>query len=160
MEQAETIVRTQIIPLTGMNLVLPNTCIAEVISFSEPGPVDDSPEWLLGMVLWRGVTIPVVSFEMANEVPAANTTKITRITVLNGISGNDELSFYGIVAQGIPRLASLDEASIQVIENPDMKLPLALAQAEIAGQGTVIPDQVKIEKLLKKAGVVVSGGHS
>ena len=68
MAQAESIIRTQIIPLTDMNLVLPNTSIAEVIGYSKPSPVKKSPDWFLGMMNWRGLTIPIVSFEKANEV--------------------------------------------------------------------------------------------
>jgi chemosensory pili system protein ChpC len=158
MAQAESIIRTQVIPLTGMNLVLPNTCIAEVIGYSKPSPVKKSPDWLLGMVNWRGLTIPIISFEKANEVKFARQSKLTRIAVLNGISGNNDLSFYGVVVQGIPRLASLDEASLQEITQPKVKLPLALAQAEVAEQDAVIPDQAEIEKMIKKAGVVV--GHA
>jgi chemosensory pili system protein ChpC len=156
MVQAESIVRTQIIPLTDMNLVLPNTSIAEVIGYSKPEPVKNSPDWFLGMTNWRGLSIPIVSFEKANEVKFARQSKSTRIAVLNGISGNDELSFYGIVVQGIPRLASLDEDSIQEITKPKVTLPLALAQAEVAEQDAVIPDQEQIEKMLKKAGVTVN----
>ena len=157
MAQVESIVRTQIIPLTDMNLVLPNTSIAEVIGYSKPVPVKNSPDWFLGMANWRGLTIPIVSFEKANEVKFARKSKSTRIAVLNGISGNSELSFYGVVVQGIPRLASLDEASILAVENPKVNLPLALAQTEIEEQDAVIPDQEQIEKMLKKAGVTV--GH-
>ena len=157
MAQVEANVRSQIIPLTGMNLVLPNTCIAEVINFTKPTPVDGSPDWFLGNLLWRGISIPIVSFEKANEIKAARDSKLTRIAVLNGISGNEKLSFYGVVVQGIPRLASLDEASIQEIAKPDEKLPLALSQSEIADQSAVIPDQVQIEKLLKKAGAETGG---
>jgi len=157
MAQVESIVRTQIIPLTDMNLVLPNTSIAAVIGYSKPVPVKNSPDWFLGMANWRGLTIPIVSFEKANEVKFARKSKSTRIAVLNGISGNSELSFYGVVVQGIPRLASLDEASILAVENPKVNLPLALAQTEIEEQDAVIPDQEQIEKMLKKAGVTV--GH-
>ena len=156
MAQAESIVRTQIIPLTGINLVLPNTSIAEVINYSKPSPVKDAPDWYLGMVSWRGINIPLISFETANEVKLAKKSKSTRIAVLNGVSGNDKLSFYGVVVQGIPRLASLEESGIHEIINPTVKLPLALAQATVADQDAVIPDQLKIEKLLKQAGAVVS----
>jgi chemosensory pili system protein ChpC len=158
MAQVESIVRTQIIPLTGMNLVLPNTSIAEVINYTKPLPVKNSPDWFLGMVNWRGLTIPIVSFEKANDVKSARQSKSTRIAVLNGLSGNDDLSFYGVIVQGIPRLATLDEASIEEISKPKVKLPLALAQTEIAEQEAVIPDQKQIEEMLKKAGAVV--GHA
>lgn len=157
MEQKASIVRSQIIPLTDMNLVLPNTCIAEVINYSEPMPVDNAPDWFLGNLLWRGITIPVVSFEAANEVPSAGISKATRIAVLNGVSGNEKLSFYGVVVQGIPRLAALEQEEIQEKVNSDVTLPYALSQTEIADQDAVIPDQVKIEQLLKKAGAQTGG---
>lgn len=157
MEKKESIVRSQILPLTGMNLVLPNTCIAEVINYSQPMPVDNAPSWFLGNLLWRGITIPVVSFETVNEVPTAEISKSTRIAVLNGVSGNEKLSFYGVVVQGIPRLAALEENSIQQKVNSDVALPYALSQTEIADQDAVIPDQVKIEGLLKKAGAQTGG---
>ncbi|WP_455198526.1 chemotaxis protein CheW [Kaarinaea lacus] len=156
-EQKDSIVRSQIIPLTSMSLVLPNTCIAEVINYSEPMPVENAPGWFLGNLLWRGITIPVVSFEAANEVPAAEISRSTRIAVLNGVSGNDKLSFYGVVVQGIPRLAALEKNEIQEKANPDVSLPLALSQTEIADQDAVIPDQVKIEEMLQKAGAQTGG---
>jgi chemosensory pili system protein ChpC len=158
MAQAESIIRTQIIPLTGMNLVLPNTSIAEVIAYIKPSPAEEeSPDWFLGMVNWRGLTIPIVSFEKANEVKFARKSKSTRIAVLNGISGNDELSFYGVIVQGIPRLATLNEDSIEEVSSHKMTLPLALAQTKIEEQDVIIPDQKEIEKMLKKAGAAV--GH-
>ncbi len=156
MAQTESIVRTQIIPLTGMNLVLPNTSIAEVINYSTPTTVKGAPDWYLGTVNWRGINIPLVSFEKANEVKAARKSKLTRIAVLNGVSGNDKLSFYGVVVQGIPRLVSLEESSIQEANSSTTKLPLALSQVTIADQEAVIPDQIKIEKLLKQSGAEVS----
>ena len=154
--QTKSIVRSQIVPLEGMNLVLPNTCIAEVIAYSEPEAIDKAPDWLLGTIAWRGVRIPIISFEMANEVPAVKASKASRIAVLNGLSGESDLSFYGVVVQGIPRLVALDEASINAVSKPEMKLPLALEQAVIADQSAVIPDQDKIENMLNKAGAKVS----
>jgi len=156
MAQVKNIVRSQIIPLTGINLVLPNTSIAEIINYSEPAPVDNAPGWFLGMVEWRGIMIPVISFEKANDIKASKKSKNTRIAVLNGLSGNDNLSFYGVIVQGIPRLASLDENSVQVINEPSMELPFALSQAEIAETEAAIPDQLKLEKLLANAGAMVA----
>lgn len=157
MTQAENIIRSQIIPLNGINLVLPNTCIAEVINYVEPTPVDNSPDWFLGNILWRGIEIPIVSFEAANEVPSANSSSSVRIAVLNGISGDEKLSFYGIVVQGIPRLVTLKEADIKENNGDIQELPLSLSQTELADISAVIPDQVKIEDMLKKVGAQTGG---
>jgi len=156
-EQKDSIIRSQIIPLNDMTLLLPNTCIAEVINYSEPTPVEGAPDWFLGNLLWRGITIPIVSFEKANDVPASETSKSTRIAVLNGVSGNDKLSFYGVVVQGIPRLSSLKQTDIQEKNSSGEKLPWALSQTSIGDLDAVIPDQVEIEKMLKKAGAQTGG---
>lgn len=157
MEQAENIVRSQIIPLNGINLVLPNTCIAEVINYIEPTPVENAPDWFLGNILWRGIEIPVVSFEVANEVPSAKNSEAARIAVLNGVSGEEKLSFYGIVVQGIPRLVTLKKDDIKEKDSSELGFPLALSQTEMGDLDAVIPDQEKIENMLKNAGAQTGG---
>jgi chemosensory pili system protein ChpC len=157
MAQAENIVRSQIITLNGINLVLPNTCIAEVINYTEPTPVEDAPDWYLGNILWRGIAIPIVSFETANEVPSANHSGSVRIAVLNGVSGEEKLPFYGIIIQGIPRLVTLKESDIRQKDHIDQELPLILSQVDMDDMDAVIPDQVKIEDMLTKAGAQTGG---
>jgi len=149
-DEISSVVRSQLIPLTDMNLLLPNTCIAEVIGLGDLNPVKKTPDWFLGMMDWRGVRIPVISFEAANGISSDVPSNNARIAVLNGINGDEKLPFYGVIAQGIPKLMSLDKAAINVSKNPEHKLPLASEQTQLADGSAVIPDQGKIEKLLIK----------
>lgn len=153
MAEIESVVRSQLLPLNGMSLVLPNTCIAEVIGYRQPEPVDNAPDWLLGMVDWRGLRIPLVSFERANDQNFDGNTSNMRITVLNGINGDDDLAFYGVLTQGIPRLIAVNKSRINAITKPDTKLPLALEQTMIDDLHAVIPDQDKLEGLLKQQNI-------
>lgn len=153
--KTDSVVRTQLVPLREMQMVLPNTCIAEVIPFQPPEPVENSPQWLLGMINWRGITIPVISFEAANGLDFVSDHQQNRIAVLNGISGNTELPFYALVVQGIPRLLTVDRTGISAISKPETKLPMALEQTQLGDENAVIPDQDKIEKMLKKQGIKV-----
>ncbi len=145
-----SVVRTQLIPLADINLLLPNTCIAEVIDLGELNPVNKAPEWFLGMMDWRGVRIPVMSFESANGISSIAPTRNSRVAVLNGISGDKNLPFYGVLSQGIPKLLALEKSAIETIKKPTHKLPLASEQTQLADVSAVIPDQPKIEKLLAK----------
>jgi chemosensory pili system protein ChpC len=149
-DETSSVVRSQLIPLADMRMLLPNTCIAEVIGLGELNPVKKAPDWFLGMMDWRGVRIPVISFEAVNGIAVGEPTRSSRVAVLNGISGNDELPFYGVVSQGIPKLLSLERSAIEVIKKPAQKLPLASEQAQLAEGEAVIPDQKKLEKMLAK----------
>lgn len=148
--ETSSVVRTQLIPLADMNLLLPNTCIAEVISLGELNPVKKSPDWFLGMMDWRGVRIPVISFEAANGISTEAPSRSSRVAVLNGINGDENLPFYGVISQGIPKLAALEKSAIESIKKPAQKLPLASEQAKLSDAEAVIPDQKKIEDLLSK----------
>lgn len=148
--EISSVVRTQLIPLADMNLLLPNTCIAEVIGLGELNPIKKAPDWFLGMMDWRGVRIPVISFEAANGISTDAPSRTTRVAVLNGISGDEKLPFYGVLSRGIPKLLSLEKSAISTLKKPKLKLPLASEQTQLADVSAVIPDQGKIEKLLLK----------
>ena len=155
-ETTSTVVRTQLLPLTDMSLVLPNTCIAEVINMQAIEPIKKSAKWLLGMTSWRGIHVPVISFETANNVATDEFSKNTRIAVLNSLGGDKNIPFYGVIIQGIPKLLSLQMSDINPIKKPDVKLPIAQQQVMIDDIATVIPDQEKIEKMLIKEGIKIS----
>ena len=149
-DEMSSVIRTQLIPLADMNMLLPNTCIAEVIALGELSPLENKPDWFLGMMNWRGVEIPVISFEAANGIDIAEPTRKSRVAVLNGINGDENLPFYGVIAQGIPKLMALEKTEITAIAKPEQKLPLASEQTQLPDSQAVIPDQDKIEKLLLK----------
>lgn len=149
-DEIRSVIRTQLIPLAEMNMLLPNTCIAEVIAMGQLTPIEKSPDWLLGMMDWRGVNIPVISFEGANGIAADAPTRSSRVAVLNGVSGDEKLPFYGVVSQGIPKLMALEKSAINAIKKPEQKLPLASEHTQLTDVTAVIPDQHKIEKLLAK----------
>jgi chemosensory pili system protein ChpC len=152
--EAKLQVRSQLIPLDAMRLVLPNTAIAEVISYQKPEPVMDSPDWLLGTIDWRGITIPVIAYETACNETNVTPGKRSRIIVLNTLSENDQQHFYGIMAQGIPRLISLDESTIHDAPEID-NLPQAfvLRHTIIDGQQVIIPDQKALEQALAQVNI-------
>ncbi|HEX22862.1 MAG TPA: chemotaxis protein CheW [Chromatiales bacterium] len=151
-----TTVRSQLIPLEDMRLLLPTTCVAEIIDWQVPEPVDDAPVWWLGMLEWRGLRIPLLSFEAANGRSRGEISRRGRIAVLNGIGGDHELPFYALQLQGIPHLTLVDQASIDTITEAEESLPLVLEYATLQEQAVLIPDQDKLEALLKSAGATVS----
>jgi len=158
--QPGTTVRSQLIPLADMRLLLPTTCIAEIVDWQQPEAVDDAPAWLLGMLEWRGLRVPLLSFEAANGRPRGEVSRRGRIAVLNGIGGDPELPFYALQLQGIPRLVQVDQASIGAISGPDETLPLVREYAMLQDAEVLIPDLDGLEALIKSAGQTVSSVDS
>ena len=62
MSETNQDIRGVLIQVAGTRLLLPNATIAEVMSFAEPDPVENAPDWLLARIRWRGWQLPVVAF--------------------------------------------------------------------------------------------------
>ena len=50
-----------LVPLTDDRLIVPRTCVAEVVRYSKPDQEEGSHNWMLGTVNWNGRQLPVVS---------------------------------------------------------------------------------------------------
>ena len=150
MAEEAIVVRSQMIALEALRLVLPNTAIAEVIAYTQPELTEGMPEWFLGYSPWRGYRIPVLSFESMIDQPGSNPDKRSRIIVLNSISGNPDLPFYGLLATGIPRLMVVDSDNIQNAPEIGATDSLIMRQVLIDKHAAVIPDQYELEERMKK----------
>ncbi len=148
MAEARSSVRSQIIPISGGHLVLPNTAVAEVIVYSEPAPVADGPEWLLGLLNWRERDVPLLSFEALSGQPKPAAPLRAKIVVLNALGGNPDLNFFAVLVHGIPQLANIDERRITAIDyTPDADSVIA-SRVVVDGETAVIPDLDAIEQRL------------
>ncbi len=96
-------VRCMLLQMSSINLVIPNSAVAEIIGFSEPRRLDDSSDWFLGMVLWRGVYVPVISVEQLCEVDTLHVGSRARIGIIYNPEKDTELPYIGLHMQDIPR---------------------------------------------------------
>ncbi len=152
MVQKTTYIHSQILSLEGDPIILPNTAVAEIINYSDPTPVDNSPEWILGTMEWRGIRIPLMSLEaaMGKNMPA--TSSSNHIAILNSISDDDSLNFYAIVTGALPRLVNLDEKKITAAANDDSE-ELVLSNVLVNKSAAIIPDLNAIEDMVKSTGL-------
>jgi len=144
------IVHCLFIPLRDELLLLPNSNVAEVVSYETPIPFSDAPPWLLGKVSWRERLIPVISFGVISGKNKKSTiSKKSRIIVLNTLNGNAELPYIGIIAQGIPHLESLNENKIKDVEDQlDDSRHSILRHVIVNDKQAMIPDVDDIEMRL------------
>jgi len=142
-------VRSLFIPVAGANLVLPNAAVAEVVPYSEPEAVANSPDWLLGKMSWRNQIIPLISFEVAAGGAMPGPGARSRITVLNGITGNPKLPFYAVLTQDIPRLMKIDN-SVIAPGSDSMAATAVLTNVMVNGEPAQIPNLDALETMLQK----------
>lgn len=135
------------IPVTGRQLLLPNVSIAEVVDFDSADAGANTPDWLVGHLDWRGLRLPVVSYDAANGgqlvVPGDNRG---RIIVLNTIGPNHTRApFMALVTQGIPSQARLEEEQMRQLDGENG--PADLMQVEVDGDTAWIPNLEYLESL-------------
>lgn len=136
------------LPVTDGKLLLPNVSVAEVLDYQQPEPsAEAAPEYILGTIRWRGLSLPVISFERANqsEMKAGAGARIAVINTVN--SSNDELPFFALVTQGIPRLVKITEAAIEALDS-DLG-PAQSALVRVDGEAACIPNIDYLEQLIK-----------
>lgn len=141
-------VRSVIIPLHQRQVLLPNATVAEVMSYQQPEYAgDELPEWFLGHLAWRGVMIPVISYEgmLGEEIVAPGYRG--RILILNALSGHERLSHIGMAVHAIPSLVRVSADNVVPVEaDAEEPQPLIKQRVELDLSAAVIPDLDEIER--------------
>lgn len=133
------------IPLAGRSLLVPTVTVAEMVSYKRPEPVEDSPEWLLGVVEWRNQRVPVLSFEVLNGEANPGVATRSRLAVFNNTGVSEDLPFIAVVSQAIPKLVRVTASDI---DEADIALePFDRMWVDVEGEQAVIPDVSALEQL-------------
>ena len=147
---AETEIRSVMVPVTEAELLLPNASIAEIVAYSQPEPIDQAPEWLLGNVLWHGWQVPVLTFGVLIEAQDAEPIEGAKICITKSLIENERMPYIGILAQGFPRLVTVTEAALS--EVPGSSSHIALAGKVVIGDREAwVPDLDRIGQLVAHA---------
>ena len=155
MNEVSEKIASQIIPLNDEHIVLPNTAVAEIIGYTRPDDlptsINSAPDWLLGMLAWRGMSVPLISYErMIGSTFDAPDTR-ARIAVINSVGGITGTPFFAIVSKGIPQLAQIDADKISIVDDSTETSPAIGCHVVISGEVAIIPDVDEVEKMLTSA---------
>ncbi len=107
-------VRGVLIQIVGAQLLLPNASTVEVLSYAEPDPIENAPDWMLGHIRWRGWKVPMLAFSRLAGVGSESSTVGTKVVMLKALGGDPKLPYFSIVAQGFPRLVTIARDSLIV----------------------------------------------
>lgn len=119
MAQANLEIPTFVVPLQKSSILVPNATVAEIIPYEPLQRVQDTPDWFLGFLGWRGVQVPVVSFEMLTvERGSFSLVSVASasLVIMKALGGKDDLKFFAVVAQALPRLVRITERELFITD--------------------------------------------
>ncbi len=114
---------TYVVSMQKQVILLPQAAVAEIIPYEPLQRLEDTPDWFLGLLGWRGVQVPVTSFEMLTVERASFSlvsVSSASLVVVKGLSNQNELPYHAMVAQTAPRLVELvEEMLFETGETPE-----------------------------------------
>jgi chemosensory pili system protein ChpC len=144
-------IRGVMLPVTGGRVLVPNTTMAEVITYAQPEAVESAPHWLFGRLTWRGWGLPVLSFSVLAGVAEEAPTENARVAILKALSGHPRLPYFGVLTQGFPRLTLISE-DILLPDTSVSELPAGVREQVIVhDEPAWIPDLAAVEARLVEA---------
>lgn len=139
-----------LLPLHDRTLLLPNVAMAELVPYQTPERHEGMPDWLLGYIGWRDLTLPLLAFEVASG-SRTEVGRNARIAVLNAIGDRPGTPFLALLLQGIPRSLKVDA---DLPSAAGTLAPLELAAVRIGDDLVKIPDLEGLEQKLADAGLI------
>ncbi len=140
-----------VIPLQKSNLVLPNAAVAEIIPYEPLRRVPDTPDWFLGFLSWRGVQVPVASFEMLT-VERASFSLVSvasaNLVILRTLGEDSVFRYMALVAQTLPRLVRV--APDDLFTTDEVAEKTEIVRARYGDDLVSIPDLDYIEAEIRE----------
>ncbi|NBB93075.1 MAG: hypothetical protein GVY32_07910 [Gammaproteobacteria bacterium] len=147
---SETEVRSVMVPLTGIEILVPNATVAEVVGYTDPEPIPDAVDWVLGTILWHGWQVPVISYSRLIEEASEEDMRGARMCILKTLIDTERMPYMAILSQGHPKLTTITEVNLEEI--PADSNPIAVAgRVEVDGREAIIPDLDRLGHLVAHA---------
>ncbi len=148
MAQLAADIRGVMIPVTEAKVLLPNASVSEVITYGNPQPIEAAPEWVYGIITWRGWRIPLFSFSRLTAKAAEENTAGAKVAILKALGGNPKMPFMALLAQGFPRLTTITTENL-LLEGDQDELPDGVAHAVMVNDELAfVPDLDGLEQRL------------
>ena len=145
-------IRGVLIQVAGARLLLPNATIAEVLSFADPDPVADAPDWLLGRIRWRGWQLPLIAFARLAGIADERGGLGSKVVVLKALGGDPKAPFFALLTQGFPRLVTVSQAALAAVGGDGEALPAGVqARVVLNEDAALLPDLEQVELLIGQA---------
>lgn len=147
--EARPDIRGVLIQVAGARLLLPNATIAEVLSFADPAPIDNAPDWLLGNIRWRGWNLPLVAFSRLAGIAREEGSLGSRVIVLKALGEAAKTPYFAVLTQGFPRLVTVSATALVAQDTDASGLPPGVqALVMLNDEQALVPDLERLEQLV------------
>ncbi len=144
-EQTVAQITGLLLTLSDRLLLVPNTAVAELVAYRNVQPAENSPNWLLGQIAWRDLSLPLLALEaVENDTPVDLDS--ARVVIINAIGGRPKSRFFALLIKGIPRSVRIDDSLQRLSDEPLQALELDAVS--IDGEVAKIPDLAGLEQKL------------
>lgn len=131
------------------NLLLPASVVAEILYHLEIIPMEHHSPWVQGGVEWRGLTVPLVSFNDVADLPAEAIGETRRVLICRTLSFHEQYSYVAIDFYRLPQMLFVDESSLVVLEKGRDSLDWPfVATVDIRGNTVYVLDMEKLSQLI------------
>jgi chemosensory pili system protein ChpC len=137
------------IPLASLSLLVPSASVAEVATLASIAPVPFAPPWLIGVVGWRTLAVPVVSFEALVTGRPSVPTSQSRIVILYPLPGRGSGEFVGVMTASEPRPRTIEAALAVAVSASDLpSSPYIASGLRVESRALAIPNFETLKKTL------------
>lgn len=132
-------------------LLLPNATIAEVMPRMPVQPLQGTPDWLPGRIVWHGWKVPLVAFSRLSGLHDESDVLTQKIVVLKAQGGDENLPYFALSTPSFPHLVSIPRDGLLANASEEM-LPHGVHMRILLGDhSAMLPDLDMIEQMLKEA---------
>ncbi len=138
-----------LLQMQKQGVMVPTDAVAEIIPYEPLQRIEDAPDWFIGLLGWRGIQIPVVSFEiMSVERASFSLVSVASasLVIMRGLTDQDRLPFYAIVSQTRPEEHSINPELI--IETGEDTEKTEVCRIRFRNEMLAIPDVEFLESAL------------
>ncbi len=140
---------TLLFPMSLGKLLFPDVAVAEIVDYQKPRSVETDVDWLLGDIQWRGIQLPVISFDKLNEQKPLEMTRSSKIVVMHSLDQRQSCNFWAFVVHDAPTMQTVNTESL--VQNEKKPVTEAVVmQAELMGLNVLLPNMAFIEKRIQE----------
>ena len=138
--------RGVLLPLKAHQLLLPNLSMLEVIGYRQAEAVNDSPDWLIGMINWNQRRIPLIGFDyfLTNALPEPGYR--ARIALCYNPEANSQIPLLAILCDAVPHLARLNNETLKDLDDNAIT-QMMLKKARYMDEIVWVPDLAGVAQM-------------